>query len=101
MSVGFGKIGEIYKLQKEARAMQKQMKALVMDGESKAGDVAVRVNGTYAVEDIDIDEELLRSDKKDELIKKLKQAFKSAHKKLQKEMMKDVDINKMKGMLGM
>jgi DNA-binding YbaB/EbfC family protein len=101
MGVGFGKLGEIYKLQKEARAMQKKMKAIIVDGESKDGDVVVRINGVNEVEDIDIDEELLTPENKDKLVKKLKQAVKAANKKLQKEMMKDVDMDKMKGMLGM
>ncbi|MFC1780486.1 YbaB/EbfC family nucleoid-associated protein [Patescibacteria group bacterium] len=101
MGVGFGKLGEIYKLQKEARAMQKKMKAITIDGESKDGDVVVRINGVNEVEDIDIDEELLTPENKEKLVKKIKQAFKAANKKLQKEMMKDVDMDKMKGMLGM
>lgn len=100
MAAGFGKLGELYKLQKEARAMQKKMKAIIIQGDSKNGLVVVRINGTNAVEDIDIDEELLSPDKKKDLIKSLKQAFKDANKRLQKEMMKDMDVNKMRGMLG-
>lgn len=97
---GFGKVGELYKLQKEARAMQKKMKALLIEGDSKDGSVVVRINGTNEVDDIDIEEELLSPEKKNDLIKRLKQAFKAANKKLQKEMMKDMDLDKMKGMLG-
>jgi DNA-binding YbaB/EbfC family protein len=100
MGVSFGKLGEIYKLQKEARAMQKKMKAININGESKDGLVVVNINGANEVEDIDIDEGLLTAENKDRLIKSLKQAFKMANKKLQKEMMKDVDLNKLKGMLG-
>lgn len=101
MAVGFGKVGELYKLQKEARAMQKKMKAVIVDGESKAGDILVRINGVNEVVDIDIDDDLLTVGKKEHLVKKLKQAFKSAQKKLQREMMKDMDMNKLKGMVGM
>lgn len=99
--VGFGKVGDLYKLQKEARAMQKQMKALIIDGESKSGDVVVRINGTQEIEDIDIAEELLSPGNKEKLVKEIKQALKSAQKKLQKEMMKDMDLDKLKGMMGM
>lgn len=99
--MAFGKVGDLYKLQKEARAMQKQMKALIIDGESKSGDVVVRINGTQELEDIDIAEELLHSDKKEALVKEIKQALKAAQKKLQKEMMKDMDMDKLKGMMGM
>lgn len=101
MAVGFGKLGEMYKLQKEARAMQKKMKALVIEGESRDGAVIVRVNGVNEVEDIDIEQELLSPERKDDLVKRLKQAFKSANKKLQKEMVKDMDMGKLKGMMGM
>ena len=101
MAFNFGKVGELYKLQREARAMQKKMKKIIIDGESKDGDVIVRINGLQGVEDIAIDEELLSVERKDVLIKKLKQAFKSAHKKLQKEMARDMDVGKLKGMLGM
>jgi DNA-binding protein YbaB len=96
-----GKVNELYKLQKEARSMQKKMKSITIDGESKDGSVVVRINGLQEIEDIDIDEALLSSEKKNELVKKLKQAIKSANKKLQKEMMKDMDMGKLKGMLGM
>ena len=101
MGLNFGKVGDLYKLQKEARAMQKKMKAVEVDGESKSGDVVVRINGVNEVVDIDIDESLLSPEKSDNLIKKLKQAFKAAHKKLQREMAKDMDMDRLKGMMGM
>lgn len=101
MAVNFGKLKDIYKLQKEAREMQKKMKALIIEGESKDGSVVIQINGVNEIEEIEIDEELLSPDKINELKKGLKQAFKSANKRLQKEMAKDVDIDKMRGMLGM
>jgi DNA-binding protein YbaB len=61
----------------------------------------VRINGTQELEDIDITEELLSPEKKERLVKEIKQALKSAQKKLQKEMMKDMDLDKLKGMMGM
>jgi len=99
--MAFGKVGELYKLQKEARSMQKKMKSISIDGESKDGSVVVMVNGLQEIVDIDIDEELLSPQKKKDLVKNLKQALKAANKKLQKEMMKDMDVNQLRGMLGM
>jgi len=99
--MAFGKVGELYKLQKEARSMQKKMKSISIDGESKDGSVVVMVNGLQEIVDIDIDEELLSPQKKKDLVKNLKQALKVANKKLQKEMMKDMDVNQLRGMLGM
>ncbi|MBN2015959.1 YbaB/EbfC family nucleoid-associated protein [Candidatus Dojkabacteria bacterium] len=100
MAFNLGKVKDIYKLQKEARAMQKKMKALIIEGESKDGDVVVRINGTNELVDMDIEDSLLSSDNKLSLIKDIKQALKVANKKLQREMMKDMDMDKMRGMLG-
>jgi len=101
MALGIGKIKDLYKLQKEAKSMQKQMQSVIIDGESKAKDVIVRINGVSEIIDMDIDDELLTVEKKDKLIEKIKEAFADAQKKLQKEMMKDMDMDKMKSMLGM
>ena len=101
MAIGFGKLGDMYKMQKEARQMQKKMKALIIEGESKDGSVVVSINGLNQLEEADFDDSLLSPGNKDKLVKNLKQAFKSANKKLQKEMMKDMDMNKLKGMMGM
>jgi DNA-binding protein YbaB len=101
MAMNFGKVGELYKLQKEARQMQKKMKKVEIDGESKSGDVVVRINGLQEVVDMDIADELLDVEKKSKLIKNLQQALKNAHKKLQRDMAKDMDMNQLKGMLGM
>jgi nucleoid-associated protein EbfC len=100
MALGFGKMKEMYKLQKEARDMRKKMKALFIEGESKDGLVVAKINGLQEIEDIEIDDELMEPGRKKDLKKGLKQALKSANKKLQKEMMKDMDLGKLKGMLG-
>lgn len=100
MALGFGKVGELYRLQKEARAMQKKMKAISIEGESGDGNVVVAIDGTQEITDIDIAEEILSPDKKEKLINDIKDACKSAQKKLQKEMMKDMDMDKLRGMLG-
>ena len=99
--MAFGKVKELYKLQKEARSMKKQMKKLSIVGKSKKEDVVLKIDGTQEIVDMDIAEELLDPSKKDALIEKIKQAYTDAQKKLQKEMMKDVDMDKMKNMLGM
>ena len=99
--MAFGKVGKLIQLQKEAREMQKNMKKINIDGASGKEDVVVRIDGPGEIIDIDMADELLTIDKKEELIKKLIEAYKNAQKKLQKEMMKDFDMEKMKGMLGM
>lgn len=97
---GFGNIKDLYKLQKEARAMQKKMKKLKISGLSKNERVEVVINGTQEVEEIHISDELMEIDKKKDLVKELKNAMKNAQKQLQKEMAKDMDMDSLKNMLG-
>ncbi len=92
---------DLFKMQQEARKMQSQMRDLRVKAASKDQFVEVEVNGLNELEDIVIDVELLRPEKKVILEKDIKEAIKEATKKLQKEMAKDLDINKVKSMLGM
>lgn len=87
-------------MQREAKAMQKQMKQLHVDGYSDDDLVKIVMNGTQEIEEIEIDDQLLDVDSKRELVRDLKQALKSAQKALQKEMMKDMDLDKLRQMLG-
>jgi DNA-binding protein YbaB len=96
----FGKAKDIYAMQKEARAMQKQMKQLRVSGNSEDELVQIVMNGVQELEEINIHDELLGIDSKSDLVRSLKQAWKDAQKNLQKEMMKDFDLDKIKGMLG-
>ena len=100
MAGAFNQMKDLYKMQKEAREMQKKMKTVMVTGMSDNELVEIRINGTQEVEEIEIDDQLLDPDRKKDLIKDIKQALKDAQKKLQKELMKDMDINKLKDMLG-
>ncbi len=91
---------DLYKMQKEAREMQNNMKKIIVEGESKGGQVKVRINGINEVEDIEISDELLSPDTSRKLSKLIVEAFKDANKKLQKELMKGMDLSRMKSMLG-
>jgi DNA-binding YbaB/EbfC family protein len=96
----FGKAKDLYAMQKEARAMQKQMKQLKVEGRSEDELVLILMNGVQEIENIEIHDELMDINEKNQLVKSLKQAWKDAQKNLQKEMMKDFDMDKLKGMLG-
>ena len=96
----FGKAKDLYSMQKEARAMQKQMKQLNVEGQSEDELLKIVMNGVQEIEQIEIHDELLGVENKNDLVKALKQAWKDAQKNLQKEMMKDFDLDKIKGMLG-
>lgn len=91
---------DLFKLQQEARNMQNKMKNLVVAGTVKDESVEVRINGLHELVDIDIASDMLAENKKSILVRNIKEAFKDAEKKLQKELMKDMDLEKMKSLLG-
>jgi DNA-binding protein YbaB len=96
----FDQIKDLYKLQKEAKEMQKKMKQIMVEGYSDDEDVKIKMNGLQEIESIDIDDELMVVENKKDLVKALIQAMKDAQKRLQKEMAKDMDVSQIKSMLG-
>jgi DNA-binding protein YbaB len=96
----FSQAKDLWKLQKEARDMQKKMKAIKISGLSDNEKIEVIIDGTQDVQDIFIEDEMMSVENKDMLVRAIKEALKDAQKKLQKEMMKDFDLDKMKSMLG-
>jgi len=90
---------DMYKMQKEARAMQKKMKLIKLVGLSDDELISIEMDGTQEIKDISIDDSLLSIESKRELLRGLKQAAKAAQKKLQKAMMKDMDLSQIKDML--
>lgn len=95
-----GQMKDLYKLQREAKAMQNKLREKVITGESKDGRVRVHLNAAQEFEDIFIDDSLLDPSEFETLKTGMKQAFKDYQKKLQKEMMKDFDMDQLRGMLG-
>jgi DNA-binding YbaB/EbfC family protein len=100
MGGAFNQLKDLYKLQKEARAMQKKMKGITITGLSDDELVSITIDGTQEIQEMEISDELVNPEKKRDLIKDIKQAIKDAQKRLQKELMKDMDMNQIKGMLG-
>ncbi|MEI7579150.1 MAG: YbaB/EbfC family nucleoid-associated protein [bacterium] len=96
----FNQAKDLFKLQKEARAMQKKMKAIRLTGLSDDELVTISIDGTQEILDLTIADELLNPESKRDLIRGIKQATKNAQQKLQKEMMKDMDMSQIKNMLG-
>jgi nucleoid-associated protein EbfC len=94
-----GAAKDLYKLQREAKKMQEEMKKVQVTGESKRGLVRVTMNGAQELVDVHFDDQIL--DDKVELKKHLKDAYSDCQKKLQKEMAKGMDMEKLKGMFGM
>lgn len=91
---------KLFKMQQEAKQMQKKMRERKVSGSSKDGRVVLYMNLAQEFEDLHIDESLLSPDSMD-LIKRLfDEAFRDYQKVLQKEAMKDFDLEKIKQMLG-
>lgn len=95
----FSQAKDLFKMQREAREMQKKMKAIKIAGLSDNELVEVVIDGTQDLDEIHIDDELMDSSRKNDLERAIKEAFKDAQKKLQKELMKDMDLDKIKSML--
>lgn len=92
---------KLLKMKQEADQMRKKLQSQRVTGESKDGRVKMFMNLAQEFEDIHIDEEILSDARSLELIKKgMKEAFQDYQKKLQKEMIKDFDIDQLKRMLG-
>ena len=91
---------ELLRMQSEAKKMQKKLRENKVSGESKDGRVKIFMNGAQEYEDIWVDDDLLDPEEYDSLKKCFKEAFKNYRKRLQKEMISDMDINQIKGMLG-
>ncbi len=96
---GFSQMKDLYNLQKEARKMQKAMKKLRISGTDDRDLITVVINGLQELEEIEIADELLNIERKNELIKALKQALKDANKRVQKEMAKNMNLDDIKSML--
>jgi DNA-binding protein YbaB len=100
MSGLFGQMKDLYKLQKEAKEMQKKMKTMHITGYSDDENVKIVVNGLQEIEEMEINDSLMNVEHKKEMIRGIKEAVKDSQRKLQKDMTKDMDIDKIKGMLG-
>jgi len=80
--------------------MQNRLREKKISGESKDGMLKIFMNGAQEFEDMWIDDDLMDVDMMDRFKKDMKEAFKDYQKKLQKEMAQDLDLDKIKGMLG-
>ena len=98
MANPLGQAKDLYKMQREAKSMQKKLREKVLSGESKDGRVKIYLNAAQEFEDLYIDESLLDPDQMDTIKTGMKQAYKDFQKKLQKEMMKDFDMDSLKNM---
>jgi DNA-binding YbaB/EbfC family protein len=91
--VDFGKIKDLYELQKKAKQIQKELKDVEVEASSNDGWVTVVFNGEQHLVDINLSEEALRAENKRELEKDLKNTISQAISRAQAvaaEKMKDI-----------
>lgn len=94
--VDFGKMKDLYELQKKARQIQKELKDTEIEAKSNDGWVTVVFNGEQHLTDIDIAEEALQPGNKRELEKDLKNTVTQAISRAQAhaaEKMKEIAGN--------
>lgn len=91
----------LMEMRKEAKKMKEQMQKIVVEGQSKKGWVKITINGAQEIVNIDMEDALMNPAKKKDLVQAIKESYEDANKKIQKEMVKDMDMSKIKDMLGM
>ena len=94
--VDFGKARELYDLQKKARKIQKELKDTEIEAKSSNGWVTVVFNGEQHLTDIEIADEALSPENKNQLEKDLKNAVTQAIARAQAhaaEQMKEIAGN--------
>lgn len=91
--VDFGKMKDLYALQKKAREVQKELKNVEVEASSNDGWVTVVFNGEQHLTEISLSEEALQPENKRELEKDLKNTISQAISRAQAvaaEKMKDI-----------
>jgi DNA-binding YbaB/EbfC family protein len=96
----FDQFKDLYKMQREAKKLQEEMKKIKVTGKSKDGLLKMYFNGAQELEDMSVDDELMDPSMKDRFVKNVKEAQKDFQKKLQKQAMKDIDMNQVRNMMG-
>lgn len=91
--VDFGKVKDLYKLQKQAREIQKELKDTEIEAKSNDGWVTVVFNGEQHLTEVTLDAEALKPENKKELEKQILNTVSQAISRSQAlaaEKMKDV-----------
>jgi len=79
----FDKMGDMYKMAKEAKLVQKKLRKKEITGESKSGNIKLTVNGEIKVIDIEVSQEILEPENKSRLERSLKETLNATLKKAQ------------------
>jgi len=91
----FQQMKDLWKLQKEAKKMQKELRETVVEAEGEGGKIKIEINGEQTVQKIEIDESLLKPENKTNLEKSLVHTLQEGNKAVQK-----IAAQKGKSMMG-
>jgi len=91
----FQQMKDLWKLQSEAKRMQKELRQTVVEAEGEGGKIKVEINGEQNVQKIEIDESLLSPNQKNNLERALVKTLQEGSKAVQK-----IVAQKGKSMLG-
>lgn len=90
MLKGLGDIGNLIRLQKEFKNIQKKLKKMEVSGEAAEGLVKVTVNGEYRIVSVSIADEFISSQNKRDIEKAIAAAFNAAMDKIKEIAAKEV-----------
>lgn len=82
----FSKLNEIKDLRNQAKQLQDQLSQETVQADSSGGKINLIMDGNQKIVNIEISEELLRPEEKDNLEKGIKEAHNEAMKKVQRLM---------------
>ncbi len=91
---------KLMQMRNEAVAMQKKMQSRKILGESRDNRIKLQMNAAQELEMLVVDESIVDEQTLRIINNGIKEAFKDYQKKLQKEMVKDVDLDQIKKLLG-
>lgn len=83
----FQKLNQYKDLRKQAKDVQSALSDVTVHADAVGGKVGIVMDGNQKIMSLDIDESLLAPENKEKIEKGVKEAFESASKKLQREMM--------------
>jgi len=96
----FSNMKDMYKLQREAKEMQKKLREVRITGASDDGSIKLFMNGAQEFEDIFIDQSLMDAADTDLFKRRFKEAFKDYQKNLQKQLASTVDLDELRKSFG-
>lgn len=92
----FSKLKQFKDLRSQAKSLQNTLSAETVHAEAKGGKIDLVMDGNQKIISLDIADELMKPERKDEVVNGLKDAFHDATKKVQRVMAEKMRASGMK-----